>query len=126
MWVNGFQIKLDSKSDCSSNGVIYIAICKICNDPCNTGSFYLGQTVNSLMNRCNGHRECFKMPKYEDSALSMHIYDKHPEHFPNKLLSFDFGVVKTVSPMQLNRKEDYYIFMTDADTKGLNRYLVSK
>ena len=55
----------------------------------------------------------------------MHIFDKHPEHFDKKLLNFNFGVVKSVSPPNLDRAEDYYIYMTEADTKGLNRYKVS-
>ena len=56
----------------------------------------------------------------------MHIYEKHLEHFQDKLNCFDFGVVAQISPMNLNRREDYYIYKTDADTKGLNRYGVTK
>jgi hypothetical protein len=124
--VNGFTVKLDFRYDCSSPTVIYIAVCKFCDDPLILTCFYLGQTVNSLMSRCNGHRQCFKLSKMDESALSMHVYDKHPEYFQDKLLCFDFGVVKHVNPIQLDRVEDYYIFMTEADTKGLNRYKVTK
>lgn len=124
--INNFVVKLDYRWDCATNSVIYIGICRLCDDPLKSGSFYIGQTVNSLMSRCNGHRGCFKLSKIEKSALSMHIYEKHLEHFQDKLNCFDFGVVAQISPMNLNRREDYYIYKTDADTKGLNRYGVTK
>ena len=52
--------------------------------------------------------------------------DKHPDSFTKKLDCFDFGVVDHVSPEHLNRREDFYIYITDADKNGLNRYKVSK
>ena len=58
--------------------------------------------------------------------MSMHIMDKHPEHFSEKLNNFNFGVVRVVSPMQLDRAEDCYIYITEADSLGLNRYKVSR
>ena len=82
--------------------------------------------MNSLMSRCNGHRDKFKEDNYEQSALSLHIMDKHPDSFNKKLDCFDFGVVKKSCPKNLNRCEDYYIFTTNADTVGLNRYKVAK
>ena len=74
----------------------------------------------------NGHRDCFKLDKVDKSALSMHIYEKHLEHFDKKLECFDFGVVKHVNLMKLDRVESYYIYMTDADIKGINRYIVTQ
>ena len=68
--INGFLVKLDFRHDCSTPSVIYVAICRYCDDSCVIGSFYFGQTVNSLMSRCNGHRQCFKLSKMEQSALS--------------------------------------------------------
>ena len=122
--VNGVRIKLDFRYTCASKSIIYLAICKLCNDPLNESNFYFGQSVNSLISRSNGHRANFKLSSYDKSALSMHIYDKHPEAFEKKLLSFDFGVVKCISPALLNRWEDYFIHETVADIKGLNRYKV--
>ena len=116
------SIQLESNS---TKSIIYLALCKLCDDPLCLSNFYFGQSVNSLMSRNNGHRGNFKINNHDKSALSMHVYDKHPENFDKKLLNFDFGVVKSVSPMQLNRVEDSYIFKTEADTKGLNRYKVS-
>ncbi len=95
-------------------------------DPQIKSNFYFGQTINTLMTRCNGHRSSFKMTKFDQSALSMHIMDKHPNNFGDKLTNFDFGVVKGVSPLQLHRCEDFYIYRTDADIRGLNRYKVSR
>ena len=126
LMINGINIKLDFRRYCATKCLIYIAICKLCNDPNSLSNFYFGQTRNSLMSRNNGHRDKFSIMKYDKSALSMHIYDKHLEHFENKLLNYDFGVVKHVNPTALDRAEDFYIFVTEADLKGLNRYKLSK
>ena len=52
----------------------------------------------------------------------MHIYEKHLDVFQDKLNNYSFGVVKHVNANQLDRTEDFYIYKTQADTKGLNRY----
>ena len=78
------------------------------------------------MSRNNGHRDKFSLNKYDKSALSMHIHEKHIEHFGDKLNNFKFGVVKHINADKLDRVEDYYIYITQADTTGLNRYKVSK
>jgi len=53
-----------------------------------------------------------------------HIWDKHREHFGNKLNNLSGGVIKSVSPDNLDRAEDYFVYSTKADTMGLNRYKV--
>ena len=126
--VNGKSVKLDFRCNCSTESVIYVAICKFCREQNheNVNNFYFGQTINSLMSRCNGHRDKFKPDRFDQSALSWHIMDYHTEEFSSKLESFDFGVVKTVSPMDLDRVEDCFIYATKADIVGLNRYKVSR
>ena len=118
--IEGKLIKLDFRHDCSSESVVYLATCNHCLD------FYFGQTVNTLMSRCNGHRDKFKFGKEDQSALSHHIFEKHLENFDHKLDNFKFGVVRQVDPRQLDRVEDFYIFSTNADIQGLNRYLVAR
>ena len=88
--------------------------------------FYFGQTATAAHLRFNGHRNCFKIEncKYDLSALSHHIFYNHPEHFPEKLKNFKFGIVRNCGPKTLNRLEDYYIYITKADTISLNRYKV--
>ena len=124
--VNHKLIHLDYHCDCSSDCVVYIAICKLCKEPIPTSNFYFGQTINTTMCRCNGHRDKFKLHKFDQSALSLHIMEEHEEYFHEKLNNFDFGVVKQVSAQNLNRCEDFYIWHTKADKDGLNRYKVSK
>ena len=63
---------------------------------------------------------------FEKSALAYHAYDKHLETLSDELLNYNFGVIKQVNPRNLDREEDYYITMTKADNKGLNRYKVLK
>ena len=117
--LNGVPIKLDFSLNCSSECCIYVAVCKFCKF-----GYYLGQTATMARTRFNGHRGCFKIPnaKYNDSALSMHIYQDHLEEFGAKLGSYDLGIVKCVKPTRLNRIEDYYIYLTKADSLALNRY----
>ena len=43
-----------------------------------------------------------------------------------ELNNFDFGIVKSVRPVQLDRVEDFYIYSTRADFVGLNRDKVAK
>ena len=126
--INNFKVKLDFRCNCATKGVIYLALCKLCDDPKNLNNFYWGQTRNSLMTRNNGHRSSFsvQLDKYDKSALSMHIFDKHLENFTDKLNNYNFGVVKHVAPTSLDRTEDFYIYSTEADIKGLNRYKVTK
>ena len=121
--VNGIKIKLDYSLNCATDCVIYVYLCKHCEDPCKDG-FYFGQTVNCMRERANGHRACFDEHSYMKSALAFHIWDKHRDHFQNKLENFRGGVIKKVLPANLDRAEDYFVHATRADTMGLNRYKV--
>ena len=100
---------------------MYIAVCKYC-----VCEFYIGQTINPAHIRFNGHRSCFKLNnfKYEQSALSQHIFDQHPDNFDQKLFNYNFGILKSCSPKDLNRLEDFYVYITKADAISLNRYKV--
>ena len=118
------KISLDFSLDCKCELCVYLAICKHC--PSMT-QFYFGQSINPNHIRFNGHRGCFKLlnDKYFQSALSQHIFEKHPELFENRLKNFSFGIVKQSSPKGINRLEDYYIYSTKADVVSLNRYKVT-
>ena len=110
--VHKTKIKLDFRCNCQTENVVYLYICKLC---VSNDSFYVGQTVNSARGRANGHRSKFNSKAYTKSALSHHMFIDHPEHFNDKLLNFDLGVIKTTSPTNLDRVEDYYIELTKAD-----------
>ena len=114
------NIKLDFRCNCKTENVIYLYVCKLCES---SDSFYVGQTVNSARGRANGHRSKFNNKAYTKSALSHHVFLDHPEHFNDKLLNFDLGVIKTTPAMNLDRAEDYYVELTKADL-SLNRYKV--
>ena len=120
--INGLKVKLDFTLDCKSKNCIYVALCRLCNDK----AFYFGQTTTPLHIRFNGHRGCFKTNnlKFNDSALSHHIYTKHLENFDSKLLNYKIGIVRTCSAVLLNRLEDYFIYSSKADIISLNRYKV--
>ena len=117
------HIKLDFSCCCTTESAMYLARCKNCIEVIDKSrNFYFGKTVTSVRNRMNGHREKFKLSNYDKSALSYHIYDKHVDKFPDKLLNYDIGIIKAVSPHDLDRLEDFYIYSTKAETMGLNRY----
>ena len=65
-------IKPDKSLNCKSDCVIYVAICKICND------FYIGKTMTPVHIPMNGHRDKFHSDKYDKSALAMHIFNDRP------------------------------------------------
>ena len=115
------KIKLDYKSDCSTECVIHIYICNICQD---NKSFYIGQTVNSCQKRANGHRACFNDKNFKKSALSFHIYKDHPECKDKKLLNYKLGILRSCNASDLDRTEDYFVETLKANL-SLNRYKVT-
>ena len=86
---------------------------------------YVGQTVDSCRQRNNGHRAKFDYSVYTKSALSYHVFKDHPQHFDNKLMNYNLGIIKCTSPMDLDRCEDYYLELTKAHL-SLNRYKVTR
>ena len=114
-------VKMDYKCNCITENCIYLYVCKLCKD--NDG-FYVGQTTNTCRGRANGHRSDFNYRDFSKSALSHHVYEEHPEHLMQKLNNFKLGVVKVSNPMHLDRSEDYYVELTNADL-SLNRYKVT-
>ena len=120
--INGLKVKLDFTLNCKFCNCIYLAVGRHCPN----GEFYFGQTTTALHLRFNGHRSCFKTEnlKFNDSALSYHVYTSHLENFEDKLFNFKIGIVRACSANLLNRLEDYFIFTSKADTISLNRYKV--
>ena len=121
--INGLKVKLVFTLNCKSSNCVYLAICRHCTD---RPEFYFGQTTTAVHTRFNGHRGCFKVDnlKFNDSALSHHIYTKHIDNFNDKLRNFDIGIVRMCSADLLNRLEDYFIYSSKADVISLNRYKV--
>ena len=115
------KIKLDFSCDCTTERVIYIYVCDLCE---NNDNFYVGQSVNSCRDRANGHRGRFNKRDFKKSALSYHMYKDHPLDVHKKLSSYSLGVIKSTSPANLDRLEDYYVEHLDAKL-SLNRYKVT-
>ena len=115
-------LKLDYRCDCTTDNLIYLFLCKLCPD---NKSFYVGQSTNTCRKRTNGHRSNFSLKDFKKSALSFHMFQDHPENFDNRLCSYDLGVIKSTSPLNLDRCEDFYIELTKAHL-SLNRYKVTQ
>ena len=115
------DIKLDFFSDCSTECVIYLYVCNLCE---NNRSFYVGQTVNSCQKRANGHRASFNESNFKKSALSYHVYKDHPDHTADKLSNYSVGILKACSATNLGRTEYYYVEILKANL-SLNRYKVT-
>ena len=96
-------------------------MCKLCTD--RSSSFYVGQSVNACRQRANGHRSGFNERDYKKSALSYHIFKDHRKHLRKKLNNYSVGIIKSTSPANLDRLEDYYVDYTHAEL-SLNRYKV--
>ena len=58
------------------------------------------------------------------NLLSHHVYEEHPEHLMEKLNNYKLGIIKEKNPMDLDRAEDYFVELTNADL-SLNRYKVT-
>ena len=56
-------------------------------------------------------------------TLSHHMYKDHPTHIEKKLSIYSLGVIKSSSPSNIDRLEDYYVEHLDAKL-SLNRYKV--
>ena len=112
-------IKFNNSLTCKSEDVIYIAQCTKCND------FYFGRTMNEARIRFNGHRSKFNTKAYKSSALSLHIYQDHPELVSSGLKNFQIGLIEQPSTSDLDRREDFYIWKTNSSINHLNRYKVS-
>ena len=125
LWKNNparkVTIKLDFRCNCVTENCIYLYVCKLCKE--NEG-FYVGQTTNTCRERANGHRADFNYKDFRKSALSQHVYEEHPEHIMKKLKNYELGIIKEKNPMDLDRAEDYYVELTNADL-SLNRYKVT-
>ena len=119
---NEVVVNLDFRCNCSSDFIIYLFICKLC--PKKRG-FYVGQSINSCRDRTNGHRAHFKLNSYTKSALSHHMFKDHPQNFDFKLQNYELGIIEATSPLNLDRREDYYLELTKAHL-SLNRYKVTQ
>ena len=95
-----------------------MAICSICND------FYFGQTMTEERIRMNGHRSCFTQEKFDKSALSLHIYKDHPDRIDVGLNNYKVIIIECTNSLNLNRRESFFIWSTEADIRHLNRYKV--
>ena len=75
----------------------------------------------------NGHRSHFKIDSslsFEKSALSMHAFLCHKDFFSMNI--YKLGVVKKVSPLNLDREEDFFIAKFRTNVFGLNRMVVAR
>ena len=119
---NECVVNLDYRCNCLSDNIVYLFICKLC--PKNR-SFYVGQSINTCKKRTSGHKGNFNLNYYKKSALSVHMFKDHPESFDNKLRNYELGIIKSASPLDLDRCEDYYLEYTKAHL-SLNRYKVTQ
>ena len=121
--INDINVRLDYSLDCGTEYVIYLYLCQHCENPCRDG-FYFGQSINCLRKPANGHQGSFTEELYKKSALAYHIWYRHKEHFHLKLDNYRAGIIKSTSPGNLDRAEDYFVVAAKADTMRLNRYEV--
>ena len=130
MTVNG-SIKVSTPKrnfTCKTRNTIYLAQCSECGDNDQAESHYVGQTMQPMHLRINGHRNCFD-PNYDfdtikESALALHAFEKHQDKF--QLGIFDFMILDSVNPQKLNRYESRAIGELRANVLGLNRMKIQK
>ena len=78
----------------------------------------------------NGHRDKFNTEKYDKSALSMHIFNDHPDSVGSTptqgLANYELFLIESTNAINLRQREDFYIWRTEAEIRHLNRYKVSR
>ena len=74
----------------------------------------------------NGHRDKFHLNRYDKSALSMHTFSDHPDSIEEGLGNYRVAILETTNAINLDRRESFYIWSTEADIRHLNRYKVKK
>ena len=115
--VNNMQIKPSKTLNCKSRNVIYLWQCLLCDQD----DSYFGRTIQKSHERTNTHRRCFtEETKWEDSALSIHAQNFHPNHMD--LSNFRITLVKKCSPQRIRREEFKFIDKYCTQTRGINRY----
>ena len=125
--VNGLELQLDRSTTCKDQHVIYVAQCQLCNKEKGREDTYFGQTLTPFHTRLNRHRHKFKIDEsrtYEHSALSMHCYIEHSDHFDFDI--FKFGIVKKVQPSLLDREESRFCTKFKTNVWGLNRMEIKR
>ena len=140
--VNGMEVNLDSKLNCKSKGVVYLAQCTICQQKITElvqdlgitreevfiEDSYFGQTISEVRTRMNGHRSAFKTdkdgnrPHHGKSALAQHCFDQHRSQMSMDI--FRIGFVRICKLSDLDREECRYINKYRTEIIGLNRIKV--
>ena len=66
----------------------------------------------------------------DNGLLAMHIYRDHPNYVGDSpqegLKNYTITILESSSPQNLRRRESYYIWITKADLRHLNRYKVTR
>eukprot|EP00116_Pleurobrachia_bachei_P000624 sb/3460886/ len=119
--INGQRLKLNGSLNCKSKNIIYIAQCTICSRGSGNRKedSYIGQTMQEAHKRMNGHRSKFTEAGHQGSALAQHGGEAHRDQF--SLDYFKLGLIKTVSPLALDRHENKLIDRLRTKLFGLNR-----
>ena len=119
--INGQRLKLNGSLNCKSKNIIYVAQCTICSRGLGNRKedSYIGQSMQRAHLRMNGHRAKFSEEEHQGSALAQHCWEAHREHF--SLDIFKLGLIKSVSPLSLDRHESKLIDRFRTKLFGLNR-----
>lgn len=116
--------------NCKSKNVIYLAQCVLCEPVKENGDIncYVGQTIQPLYERINGHQSCFdvrdELQTWKKSALSKHAYECHQNNFDMK--NFKIMAYEQGCATSLNRLESKTINELRLGVLGLNRMKIQK
>ena len=106
--------------------MVYLAVCKLCHRAGLEDKLkaYVGQTTQPLHKRCNCHRSCFKEADNQRarSALALHSRKVHNDEC--SMNDFMFMILSKTTPLNLDRKEQFFIERFRTNTIGMNRMMV--
>ena len=124
LFINNKKVNILENVNCKVSNVVYLAVCKLCNQAGLEDKAYVGQTTQALHKRMNTHRSCFKESdtKRARSALALHSRKVHKDKCG--MIDFLIIVLQQVEPLLLDKREQFFINRFRTNTIGLNRMMV--
>lgn len=127
--VNGRLLASGKQLNCKSKNVIYLAQCVLCEPVKENGDIncYVGQTIQPLYERINGHQSCFdvrdELQTWKKSALSKHAYECHQNNFDMKnfkIMAYEQGCATSLNRLESKTINELRLVL------GLNRMKIQK
>ena len=122
--INHVKVNIIENINCKSSNVVYLAVCKLCHRAGLEDKAYVGQTTQPLHKRCNCHRSCFKEADNQRARSALALHSRKVHNDKCSMNDFMFMILSKTTPLNLDRKEQFFIERFRTNTVGMNRMMV--